>query len=229
MHLNSAFCFVVALAAALPLLSACREPPRPWEHLADAGPWVPPPPLVQPDASLLGDAASFVEPDASAASAEEDPVSPVRVGGPWVRCYGNYRRSGDPLKDVTRLGLLCGPENGMRRMGETVQGTAHSGKAGHTSPFSVLSGECFRVFVAAEPTIEDLDVEVLSRHGARIASDHGDNGWAIVQPDRPFCALEDDTYTVEVKARRGQGRFAAEIWRLRTPPAKNRRPSEPKR
>lgn len=212
---------VFALAAVL-LAPACRERPRPWEQLADAGPARAPRVDNLADASLLADASAFAEADPGA---DVDPglPSPVRVGGPWVRCYGNYRLSGDPLRDVTRLGMLCGPENGMRRMAETIQGAVEAGKTHHTSTFEVVSGECYRIFATAEPTITDLDVDVLTRHGARVAGDHGDDGWPIVQPDRPFCPLESDTYTLEVKARRGSGRFAAEIWRLRTPPGKSRR------
>lgn len=214
--------------AALLFAPACRDRPRPWEQLADAAPASAPHSVLLPDASLLGDAPSFAEADASAAE-DPDLLSPVRAGGPWVRCHDNFRLSGDPLRDVTRLGMLCGPSNGMRRMSDPVQGAVEAGEAAHTSAFDVLSGECYRVFAAAEGTATALDVDVLSSHGARVAGDHGEDGWSIVQPDRPFCPLGDDTYTLEVKARRGRGRFAAEVWRLRTPPARGGRQAPPKR
>ncbi len=49
-----------------------------------------------------------------------------------------------------------------------------------------------------------------------IASDGTEDAWPIVQPDRPFCPLEDDNATVEISARRGSGRFAAEVWMLKS-------------
>jgi hypothetical protein len=214
--------------AALLFTPACRDRHRPWEQLPDAGPMSAPPSVPLPDASLLGDASSFAEGVDASATVDPDLMGPVRVGGPWVRCYGNYKLSGDPLTDVTRLGMLCGPENGMRRVSDPIQGAIEAGKTVHTSTFDVLSGECYRVFATAEATVTDLDVDVVTRHGARVASDHGEDGWSIVQPDRPFCPLSDDTYTLEVKARLGRGRFAAEIWRLRTPPARGGRQAAPK-
>jgi hypothetical protein len=71
----------------------------------------------------------------------------------------------------------------------------------------------------AEAGVEDLDITVRSSRGAMIAADHGEDRWPIVQPDRPFCPLEDDRYAVEISAHRGRGRFAAEVWVLRSPPA----------
>jgi hypothetical protein len=142
----------------------------------------------------------------------------VRVGGPWVRCYGNFRLSGEPLKDVTRLSLLCGPENGMRRLSKNaLEGSVAEGQPPVTERMRAVRGECYRVFAAADRGVSDLDVAVRSSRGVMIASDGGEDGWPIVQPDRPFCALEDDGVTVEISARKGAGRFAAEVWVLRTP------------
>ena len=77
-------------------------------------------------------------------------------------------------------------------------------------------GECYRVFAVADATVTDLDVTVHSSRGAPVAADHGEDAWPIVQPDRPFCPLEKDVYTLEIAAHRGHGRFAAEVWVLRT-------------
>jgi hypothetical protein len=84
-----------------------------------------------------------------------------------------------------------------------------------TEVFEARRGDCYRVFAVAQKSVADLDVVVRSSRGAPIAADHGEDAWPIVQPDRPFCALEDDTYTLEVTAKRGSGRFAAEVWVLR--------------
>ncbi len=142
----------------------------------------------------------------------------MRVGGPWVRCYGGFHPAGDPLKDVTRLAILCGPENGMKRLStRALEGVVNAGAAAVSEAFDARRGECFRIFAVAEPSVADLDVVVRSSRGAPIAADHGEDAWPIVQPDRPFCALEDDRYTFEVSARKGSGRFAAEVWVLHAP------------
>ena len=148
---------------------------------------------------------------------ERDVAPPVRIGGPWVRCYGSFHPGGDPVKDVTRLALLCGPENGMRRLSKApFEGAVAEGAPGATSTFEAKRGECYRVFAVADATVNDLDVTVHSSRGAPVAADHGEDAWPIVQPDRPFCPLENDRYTLEIAAHRGHGRFAAEVWVLRT-------------
>jgi hypothetical protein len=160
--------------------------------------------------------------EGSAKPPEADaPALPVRVGGPWVRCYGGFHPSGDPVKDVTRLSLLCGPENGMKRLSKKpLEGTVSAGGPSVIESFEARRGECYRVFAVAEAGVADLDVVLRSSRGSAIAADHGEDAWPIVQPDRPVCALEDDRVGVEVSAKRGSGRFAAEIWVLRTPAPK---------
>ncbi|WP_437683292.1 hypothetical protein [Sorangium sp. So ce131] len=199
----------------------CRDEPRPWE--GKPGPAVvlsaaPPRPVVTAGTGGVPDAdAGSAEGDAGALGDPDLPVLPVRVGGPWVRCYGNFRLSGDPVKDVTRLALLCGPENGMRRLSpKPIEGQVAEGGAIVTEKLQAVRGACYRVFAVAGPGIINLDVAVRSSRGAMIASDGSEDPWPIVQPDRPFCPLEDDEAAVEISARRGAGRFAAEVWILKS-------------
>jgi hypothetical protein len=200
--------------AVLVLGLGCEHRAHPWDQPDAGDPRVTvaaPPPIVLPflDAGD-GEAGPAREPDA--------PAAPVRVGGPWVRCYGGFKPAGDPIKDVTRLSLLCGPENGMKRLSkEPLQGPVSAGGPSVNESFEAKRGECYRIFAVAEPAVADLDVVVRSSRGAAIAADHGEDAWPIVQPDRPVCALEDDRWTYEVSARKGAGRFAAEVWVLRTP------------
>ncbi|AKT40961.1 uncharacterized protein CMC5_051180 [Chondromyces crocatus] len=132
-----------------------------------------------------------------------------------MRCYGNFRLSGEPLHDVTRLAMMCGPSNGMRRLSmEAVTGVVGQGRSEVSAPLSLHRGSCYRVFAVADRGIGDLDVVIRSSRGVAIATDAGEDAWPIVQPDRPFCALDDDEATLEFSARKGTGRFAAEVWAL---------------
>jgi hypothetical protein len=97
-----------------------------------------------------------------------------------------------------------------------LEGSVTTGGPPVTEGFEARRGECYRVFAVAAG-VADLDVVVRSSRGTAIAADHGEDSWPIVQPDRPFCALESDHYTVEVSAKRGSGRFASEVWVLKTP------------
>lgn len=206
---------LVGAAAAAGL--GCEHRSHPWDQPDAAAtatsPNAAPPPIGLPPA-ITSAAGS-----ASAATAPEDaPAVPVRVGGPWVRCYGGFHPAGDPVKDVTRLSVLCGPENGMKRLSRApLEGALTEGGPSVTETFEAHRGECYRVFAVAERSVSDLDVVVRSSRGSAIAADHGEDAWPIVQPDRPFCALEDDRYTLDVSTKHGSGRFAAEVWALRTP------------
>lgn len=212
----------VAIASLTLLALGCERHAHPWDQ-PDASSTMavaPPPPIAphepQVDAGDAGEAA-----DAAPPPAVDSPTPPVRVGGPWVRCYGSFRPSGDPIKDVTRLSIACGPENGMKRLSkQPLQGAVREGGPGVSESFQARRGECYRLFAVADAQVSDLDVVLRSSRGAAIAADHGEDGWPIVQPDRPICPLEDDRLTFEVTAKRGSGRFAAEVWVLRTPGAK---------
>ena len=210
--------WILVGAAVLPGLG-CEHRSHPWDQ-PDAAATVASaalPPLGLPPA--LASASS----DAGSTATEDAPPVPVRVGGPWVRCYGGFHPSGDPVKDVTRLSVLCGPENGMKRLSRApLEGALTEGGPSVTETFEARRGECYRVFAVAERSVSDLDVVVRSSRGAAIAADHGEDAWPIVQPDRPFCALEDDRYTLDVSTKHGSGRFAAEVWVLRTPAARRR-------
>lgn len=103
----------------------------------------------------------------------------------------------------------------MRRLSpQAIVGSVVEGLPGVSEVFEAKRGACYRIFAAAEATVTDLDVAVKSSHDMTIAADHGEDAWPVVQPDRPFCVLSDDVLRVEVSARHGQGRFAAEIWGL---------------
>jgi hypothetical protein len=196
----------------------CERRLHPWDEPdGSGGPRLtetPPPPIVLPK-TALHDASHPPDPR-TGADPPDVPALPVRVGGPWVRCYGGFHPSGEPVVDVTRLSLLCGPENGMKRLSASpLEGAVAAGGPPVTEAFEAHRGECYRIFAVAAAGVGDLDVVVRSSRGTAIAADHGEDAWPIVQPDRPFCALEDDRYTVEVSAQRGSGRFAAELWGLK--------------
>jgi hypothetical protein len=234
------------LLGLVPALAAgCEQRTRPWDQGDAEAPPVAPnsaPTSMLPPPSASDRAAATDEPGADPAPAAAGRAAPagddetatplVRIGGPWVRCYGSFHPAGDPVKDVTRLSLLCGPENGMRRLSKTpFEGTVAEGAPGITTTFEAKRGECYRVFAVADASVGDLDVTVHSSRGAPVAADHGEDAWPIVQPDRPFCPLEKDVYTLEIAAHRGHGRFAAEVWVLRTvkagSPARTRHATEP--
>jgi hypothetical protein len=129
-----------------------------------------------------------------------------------VTCYGNYRPTSTPERDVTRLGILCGPANGMKPVAPVAVGEATENPI--ELPLDVRQGDCFRIFAVAEGTVSDLAVVVRDPKGGPIASDHNNDRWPILNPDGPFCLVDAGKYSVEVRARQGKGKYALQIWRL---------------
>jgi len=138
--------------------------------------------------------------------------SPDPVGGSWVTCYGNYRPTSTPERDVTRLGILCGPANGMKPAAPMVTGQVTDIAIEH--PLEVRQGDCFRIFAVAEAPVSDLAVVVRDPKGGPVASDHNNDRWPILNPDGPFCLVDTGKYSVEVRARQGRGKYALQIWQL---------------
>jgi hypothetical protein len=136
------------------------------------------------------------------------------VGGDWLRCYGSFVPRTDPRHDVERFGRACGAPNRMRRRLEPIEGSVAEGGKPAEHRFRVRRGGCYRVFAVAEPFVRDLDVEVLTVGGRRVAQDTGEDRWPIVEPDRPFCAFEAGEYRAVVRAQRGTGRYALAIHEL---------------
>lgn len=205
---------LVVLLASLAGAAACERKARPWEGAPDGSvvdasrPFLPDAPR---DGSWLGPASALP----SSSAAEEPPPTPkkieVRGGGLWRSCADGFSPSGDARKDVERLGLLCGPANGMKVDGEALTGEASERVATH--PLPVLDGACYRVFAVASAGVEGLDLTVRSLRGSRLAGAEGGRV-LMVDAERPFCTFANETLTLEVRARGGKGRYAVRIYQL---------------
>jgi hypothetical protein len=133
-------------------------------------------------------------------------------GRPFVRCAEGFVSSGDPLRDVTKLGVACGPSTGMTALGDATEGAIAEGGAELVVPLGLVDGRCYRVFAAAESSVSELDAEIVSSRGVALGRDHTEGRVAVVQPDRAMCALAADDASVVVRAKKGVGRAAAWIW-----------------
>ena len=179
------------------------------------------PGLLPPPGTVV--AAPSVAPIASLLPAGEPlpeiaPGHAITPGGLWVRCYEGLALSGDPLKDVTRLGLVCGPSNGLRRKTkQAIVGIVTEGEPPVSHELRVAKGACYRVLAVGDAGVVELDVTIRSSRDVAVAGDHARGRLAIVQPDRPFCTFADETFTATFSAIRGSGRFAAEVWSIGEP------------
>ena len=234
-HGASAGGIAVARIASLALaLSSGCERSHPWSGQPDGGvidessPFLPgrpradagsvPPLGSSPlDSSSSGSAPLGQAPLASsepAAGGSLDLPAPSPVGGLWVSCRDGFRLSGEPLRDVTRLGLMCGPVNGMTALGDPLEGELSAGGGTATHPLAARAGACYRIFAIAGDGIVDLRLAVRSSRGTRLAADELHGRVAVADPERPFCTFEDDQFEIRVAAGASAGRYALQIWQL---------------
>jgi hypothetical protein len=129
----------------------------------------------------------------------------------WARCHQGFHTSGDVARDLLRLGLLCGPSTGMQASGPTFSGTLN-GQAAATIRVD-LARECVRIVAAAGGSIEDLELELLSKSGQSLALVNLDKPWAVLPADKPLCTPYDATHTVRLVTHGGEGPFALRVLR----------------
>jgi hypothetical protein len=203
---------ITVLLTALPGAGCRAEPAGSPAETSAAVPAAPS--ASSPAAASVAMSVSAAEPLTAAAPSAS--ARPAPVGGDWLRCYASFQPRTQPRLDVARLGLSCGPVNGMKKLADPVEAeVAGDAGPGRQHTFVAQAGDCYRIFAVAGPGVEDLDVEVFAPDGRRVARDTGDDRWPIVNPDGPFCVFDPGEHRAVVTAPRTGGSYAVQIWRLR--------------
>ncbi|MSP25754.1 MAG: hypothetical protein EXR75_11430 [Myxococcales bacterium] len=217
---------VLVLAMAL-VGTGCSEEKRPWEAAPDASvrdatvPFLRPAETTTESSQRVG-AANAARPqsglengDVTALGMTEKTSAQPGAGKSFRTCLGEFRPETEPIRDVERLGLACGPSTGMARLGDTVTGVVSpDGEVALAHSFSARAGECYRAFAVGAATVEELELTLRTSHKHRLAADDLDGRVAAVPSDRALCILADDTLSAEVSATLGEGAFALQIFRL---------------
>lgn len=145
-------------------------------------------------------------PAASASAAA--PTAPT-----WTSCDDGVGASGDPARDLERLGRSCGRALAMRPLGAPREATQSAGAAVDRYAFALASaGACFRVHLAAEPAIGEIDLAVRAPDGKLVTSVERRAGHAIAPPEAPACVDAPGVYSLEVGVERGAGRYALQVF-----------------
>jgi hypothetical protein len=93
----------------------------------------------------------------------------------------------------------------MKPLGKTIIGKQTDADPPQSYPFPAEANHCYRVYVDAEPGIQDI--EVVIDDSAGIAAGQGSSGGPPV-----VCFKERDAATVAVSVGRGGGVYALQIW-----------------
>jgi hypothetical protein len=160
------------------------------------------------------------KPDAGSAKAVSEWIAPFDLvdagpapsGANWGRCALHFTAHGRPRLDVMRLGLMCGPSNGMRRVPAT--DLRVDGGIGRTDlGFRASAGDCFRLLVVGVPGSGRIEARLLDAQGKAVAAQSGRRRFTMLGLDGPVCVDRSGRYRATVRAERGP--LAVELWELR--------------
>lgn len=129
----------------------------------------------------------------------------------WLRCHQGFTTSGDLTRDLLRLGVLCGPSTGMQASGPRFSGTLSAQAS--TSVRIDFDRECMRIVAVAGGSVEDLEVELLTKRDESLALVNMDKPWAVLPADKPLCTPHEATYVVRLVTHAGEGPFALRVLR----------------
>ncbi len=131
---------------------------------------------------------------------------------PWESCYSTFGPSGDAEGDLARLVRDCGPTGGMHPITTVRVGTQSDRDPVDRYTFEVPeAGKCYRVYAAADASVQDLDLLLRGASGPAIA-DVTHDSWPVLPPHGPVCFPEAGLYQLEVSVYRGSGRYALQVW-----------------
>jgi hypothetical protein len=152
----------------------------------------------------------------SAASARRTPrPPPTAVAGQsplWTTCLEHFEPNAAPHVDVLRLGMLCGPPNGLSLLARA-SGQVDEARKPFTYQWEAERGDCFRVFGVAEEPVEDLEVEVFGPHRERLFLENQNRRWVVATENGPFCAPKEGTFEAQFSTHGGHGTVAISVWR----------------
>jgi hypothetical protein len=148
-----------------------------------------------------------------ASARQRQPAVPSPEPSNWSACATGHRAGTDPVRSIERLGLLCGPSNGMVQQPPRSEGPlSESGDEG-TFEWRGRVGRCYRLVVAAT-AVADLEVELIGPDGSSVDLVNSDASWALVPATGALCVAREGGYAAKVRTHGGSGRYALDLWRL---------------
>lgn len=143
-----------------------------------------------------------------------DDDAPYLNGGTWTSCANGFRTTSSPELDLMRLGMLCGPYHGMRRVGEAWTGSIGPGTQARSHTLDARKGQCFRVFAVADQHVSGLVLRALLPDGKPIAEGTTAERWAALGSDGAWCVDHDAAVVVRIESSSGSGSYCAQAWLL---------------
>jgi hypothetical protein len=130
----------------------------------------------------------------------------------WSTCFDKFEPQAAAHVDVVRLGMLCGPANGLTLLARA-SGVVDEARGPFAYQWEAERGDCFRVFAVAEAPVDDLEVEVFGPPRERLFLENQNRRWVLARENGPFCAPREGTFEAQFTTHGGHGTVAISIWR----------------
>jgi hypothetical protein len=178
-------------------LVACKEPPAP---------------APKPAPAAVTETPAPAESTASARKPRTPPPAASGQSPLWTTCFDRFEPNAAAHVDVLRLGMLCGPPNGLSLLARA-SGVVDEARKPFTYQWEAERGDCFRVFGVAEEPVEDLEVELFGPHRERLFLENQNRRWVVAAENGPFCAPKEGTFEAQFSTHGGFGTVAISVWR----------------
>lgn len=132
---------------------------------------------------------------------------------PPQACSEGFEPQADAALGLSRLAAPCAQSKGLIAITPV-----HTGIFGDTSSgvdrfqFKGRKDHCYRILSVGEAGIIDLDIAVLDSNGRLAAADLSSDAFPIVPPRGFLCLKQEETFTIQVAAQQGNGRYVLQIW-----------------
>jgi hypothetical protein len=133
----------------------------------------------------------------------------------WSRCARGFHPRATPDVDVFRLGMLCGPSNGMLRWGPVLTGeVGEDGQEGKHA-VRVEAGSCVQFAVVAGEHVEELELDLGPEEAPAEPPVIRERRWALVPEEGPLCVSRATTLNIALRTHAGSGPYVIAGWRRR--------------
>lgn len=141
----------------------------------------------------------------------QDPRATARQG--LRECDRMFFPTGDPERDVARLGEMCGGSMGMKPQTPVLVGEQDERGIADRFVLHLEAGQCYGVFGVGGTGVIDLDMGWRAPDGHFVAREVSPRSWSVLGARGPVCIDTSGDYELVVAVERGKGRFAARVWR----------------
>jgi hypothetical protein len=205
-HFRLSGLFVLGLQL---LCSSCRErhvPPSPYQprHAEEGG----------GTQGTLASASSHASGGTTHDTGPPPSLLPISWNN-WTECYVGYAAGSNPLLDAFRLGLLCGPSNGLSLVTENHIIAAVELSHQKDMSWDVSRDDCWRWIVVAGPKTEQIAVTLQEPNGTKVAYLTPQVRYRVVPPRGPWCTPRAGKVGIRVTTWPAGGEVAYQAWRLR--------------